>query len=159
VTSNINEIGLATRFRPGQSGNPGGRPKSTITARIRDILDRPSDLYEAVRIIEQAEGTGAAEKWDVESLTNGDLIALALVGVALNRSGTVPPNVQLSALQYLTDRMDGKLTDKTPGALTEDDSNRPLMTVEQFREAVMFKPETQTVQPDGQIIDDAEQDQ
>jgi hypothetical protein len=137
------EAGRATRFKPGQSGNPGGRPRSTITQRIRDILDRPSDLYEAVKIIEQAEGVGASERWDVESLTNGDLVALALVGIGLNRSGTIPPNVQLAALQYVTDRMDGRMTDKTVGALSEDDSRRPLLTIEQFRAAVMLRPEAE----------------
>jgi hypothetical protein len=29
----------ATQFKPGQSGNPGGRPKRTITAKLRDLLD------------------------------------------------------------------------------------------------------------------------
>jgi hypothetical protein len=153
--NDIVEAGKATRWKPGTSPNPGGRPRNSISQKIRAILDRPSDLYEAARIIEQAEGAGAAERWDTESLTNGDLVALALVGIGLNRSGTVPPNVQLQALQYLTDRMDGRLSDKTPGAMAEDESKRPLMTVEEFRRAIAMKGAAPEPTPAANLVADA----
>jgi hypothetical protein len=88
--------GEATRFKPGQSGNPGGRPKGlakTIRARYNDsplelveMLDavardpdvRPADRIQAVRaLIEHGwgkaasfaaiEGTDPLEMGDVEA--------------------------------------------------------------------------------------------
>lgn len=41
---NIREIGKATRFKPGQSGNPGGpRRGLSITRLVRDVLSEPSN--------------------------------------------------------------------------------------------------------------------
>jgi len=39
------EVGKATQFKPGQSGNPGGRPKETpITDALRQALSDPAEL-------------------------------------------------------------------------------------------------------------------
>lgn len=122
--NNVIEAGRATRFKPGTSGNPGGRRRDSITVKVRDILERKSDLFEAVRIINAAEGEGADAKWNVEALTNGDLVALAVVSIALNRTGRVPHAVQLQALGFIWDRMDGKVDKATPAA-GEDESKRP----------------------------------
>lgn len=35
-----NEIGKATRFQPGESGNPAGRPRDLLKHRIEDELDQ-----------------------------------------------------------------------------------------------------------------------
>jgi hypothetical protein len=30
-----------SQFKPGQSGNPGGRPKQTVSSRLRELLEEP----------------------------------------------------------------------------------------------------------------------
>ncbi len=110
---------------------------TSITRRVRDILARDSDLMEATKILDAAGED--PEKWSVETLQNADLVGLAIVGIALNRSGSVPYAVQLMALNSIWDRMDGKLTDKTPGAAAEEGA-RPLMSVEDFRRAILTVP-------------------
>ena len=126
-------------WKPGQSGNPAGRVRTiSTTKKMRDLLARDSDLAEAVRVIELAEGPGAVDRWTVETLTNADLVALAMLGLALNRTGRVPPAVMQAAGAYIWDRMDGKMSDKTPGGAAEDE-NKPLMSIEDFRRAISMQ--------------------
>src|SRR5690348_8014303 len=112
MSTDLVNAGRATRWQPGQSGNPGGKPKLSLTAKLRDWLARDSDLFEATRVIEEAEGAAASERYDIESLSNGDLVVAAIAGIALNRTGTIAPETRLKALMYLWDRNDGKVSDK-----------------------------------------------
>lgn len=48
----------ATQFRPGQSGNPSGRPKKPLTDRTREKLDDPEVLDEIVDALIVAAATG-----------------------------------------------------------------------------------------------------
>lgn len=58
-----NKNGKATQFKPGQSGNPNGRPVGkTLTERVRDALESNPDRAEA---IVQA-GIRAAEEGDFQ---------------------------------------------------------------------------------------------
>lgn len=66
----------ATRFQPGVSGNPGGRPKNSLSALLREFLDA-NDLEEKRAIVKEliavAKKTGQRgqmpamkEVWDRE---------------------------------------------------------------------------------------------
>ena len=48
-----NEIGVATRFKPGQSGNPGGRPKglSTIAHKVMTEAVAAGDVTKAETVV------------------------------------------------------------------------------------------------------------
>ena len=152
---NIVQAGLATRFKPGQSANPGGRRRTSLTAKLRDWLAKDSELFEAVRVIEEAEGPDAVEKYDIESLSNADLVVAAITGIALNRTGGIAHETRLKALTYLWDRNDGRLTDKP--TVSDDESTRPLMSVEDFRRAItMPAPAPATVETSPVVIDTPE---
>lgn len=80
-----NNVGGVTGkgFKPGQSGNPGGRPKGTsLTALLREAVDRE-------------DGAGR---------TVGDVLIDVLIGIA--RAG------DRQAIKDVFERVDGKLTDK-----------------------------------------------
>src|SRR4051794_25670331 len=73
-----------SRFKPGQSGNPGGRPKGTsLTARLR------------FRLAQVEPGSGQSY---------ADLLVEALVGEALKGD--------VQAARTILERVDGKLPDK-----------------------------------------------
>jgi Family of unknown function (DUF5681) len=44
-------IGKATQFKPGQSGNPGGRPKNDVAKQIAQAIfeNNPDEIYKAFR--------------------------------------------------------------------------------------------------------------
>jgi hypothetical protein len=52
--------GMATRFRPGQSGNPGGRPKG-IAAAVKDRV-KPEDLVDILVEVAQDPRAKASER-------------------------------------------------------------------------------------------------
>jgi hypothetical protein len=68
----------ATQFKPGQSGNPDGRPVDPITPLLRQALDRT-----------EADGRTVAE-----------IVVEALIGEAIGGN--------LKALQIILDRTEGK---------------------------------------------------
>lgn len=82
-----------TQFKPGQSGNPGGRPKGSLTARLRAALRRPRD-------------SGVGDK--------ADQVIDTLIDMAIT-------DRDFKALAYLYDRIDGKapivIADESQGAL------------------------------------------
>lgn len=46
------DVGKATQFKPGQSGNPGGRPKQTpIADALRVALSDPSELEKFISAV------------------------------------------------------------------------------------------------------------
>jgi len=71
----------APRFQPGQSGNPGGRPKKKLTDKLEARLDTPIP-------------------GDKNGRTYGDLFIEKLVRRACNRSDT--------AAKEIFDRVEGK---------------------------------------------------
>ena len=71
----------ATRFQPGQSGNPGGRPKDTLTPLLRELLNTDNEAEKRV-------------------------IVKALLSAA-----KVMGRGQVSALKEIFDRIDGKVPD------------------------------------------------
>jgi hypothetical protein len=84
----------ATRFRPGNCANPGGRPKGpSLTARIRDLLDREELKGKAL-----AAGKKVADvlaETIVEKATEGDFRFVELV---INRvDGKVPDRVSIGS--------------------------------------------------------------
>lgn len=86
------------RWRPGQSGNPGGRPKGqSITARLRELLDAPAL---------DTEGN------PIEGMTLGDQIAEALALAAA--AGDI------KAIKEFLDRTEGRTiaVDNRPQAPT-----------------------------------------
>jgi hypothetical protein len=75
-------VGLATQFKPGQSGNPGGRPKKTpIADACRELLNKPAP--------DDPSGRSYAE------LIAERLVAKAIAG-------------DIRAAQELADRSEGK---------------------------------------------------
>jgi hypothetical protein len=74
---------IATRFQPGQSGNPAGRPKGqSLTARLRRYLDAPGK----------------------DGRPRADRLAETLAELAL--SGDI------RAIRMVLDRLDGKALDR-----------------------------------------------
>ena len=53
----------ATRFKPGQSGNPGGRPRNLVTNQLRELLteDKAQDILEKLIQMAQAGNLQAAQ--------------------------------------------------------------------------------------------------
>ena len=79
-----------TQFRPGQSGNPGGRPKGrSITARLVELLDRSELNGQPIKGGKQV----------------GDLVAETIVKHALGGD--------IHFTRLLVDRIDGKLPEAT----------------------------------------------
>lgn len=137
---NIVEVGIPTRWQPGQSPNPGGRPRlSSVSRKVREILGNSGDLMDAVRVVEMAEGPTSIDRFDLESLTNSDLVARAVLGIALNRTGRVGVRDQLAAITLLWAYMDGKPAerkDMIEAGEGEDGTARPVISVDDFRRAM-----------------------
>lgn len=71
---NIREVNKATQFKPGQSGNPSGRPKAmSITRLVREELLTP-DEHEPTR-------------------TKGDVVADKIVAMAMSGDKVIAPLV------------------------------------------------------------------
>jgi hypothetical protein len=77
----IAEAGKATRFQPGQSGNPSGRPKDLVTRELRELMLRQCSLDKKKR------------SW-------GEVIAEAI--------GRKARNGDVRAFEAIADRTDGK---------------------------------------------------
>jgi Family of unknown function (DUF5681) len=79
--SKIVEAGKTTRFQPGQSGNPSGRPKDLVTRELRELMLRQCYLDKKRR------------SW-------GEVIAEAI--------GRKARNGDVRAFEAIADRTDGK---------------------------------------------------
>lgn len=82
----------ATRWKPGQSGNPAGRPRSTP---LEDPDDAERTLTE-ILIHELRKGGGARK------------LAKNLISLANGSNARVPYAVQLSAATSILDRIEGR---------------------------------------------------
>jgi hypothetical protein len=102
-----------TRFQPGQSANPGGRPKQTVSARLRELLDeragKPTKVQTkrdeiALAIFEEAL---ARDHKFIETLlerTEGK------VPIAVQQT-TLTPDVVKDAHRKANDRRNARSTD------------------------------------------------
>lgn len=110
------------QWKPGQSGNPNGRPKKDvcITSIVKDILDKPANL------------PPGAPKF-LEGCTWAELIAYNMV---IETAKINPP-----ILRELLDRIEGKV--KTPIEATGKDG-APLVAV--FDPAELLKKLTAMVE-------------
>lgn len=84
---------LAPQWRPGQSGNPKGRPKGivSITDTLRKVIEKKMETIDPV--------TKNKDRKKIK-----EIIALALVGKALKGD--------VRAIQEMLDRLEGKVTQK-----------------------------------------------
>lgn len=165
--ANLSEGFRSRIWQPGQSGNPEGRRstgrRSSISRRVRDLLAEDSDMLDAARIVEAFEGKEAFQGYeDLPRLTNADLLARAVIGIALNRSGTVTVEMQLKAQALIWAYMDGKPVDgiSQRQLAKAEDEGRPLLSIEDFRAAVAVvneseapsQPDQPPVQPQPDLV-------
>ena len=126
--------GELTRFRPGQSGNPGGRPKSiaSLTASLRHVLGEPATRATVEQVLPKAQ---AAKYTDAQlaRLTNAELLALRTFQLALKGH----PEALKLAWAYA----DGK-----PPEVVEDrgEDARRIATIEEIRAAIVRRPGTES---------------
>lgn len=129
--------GRGRRWRPGESGNPGGQPK-TITGEIRRLLrdaDRTGEVPPLPGpIVELMQEYGAEDL--------GQLLARVLVTEALNPKSR--PENRLAALRQIQDRVEGPLG-RERGEGEDGDSVREIIIISpseaMAREAPAFPEE------------------
>ena len=96
--------GNLTSFRPGQSGNPTGRPKGlvSLTKAVADVLEQPATREMVERIVPKKQ---AARYTDAQlaGLRNVDLVAIRAVELAIRGD--------VGTLQTIWSYMDGKPTE------------------------------------------------
>ena len=87
--ANFGDSGKPYQWKPGQSGNPGGRPPGIlyISDRLRELLARDA-------------GNGK---------TNADLVAEVILGGILDPSGNLKHGINTALVKELLDRMEGKV--------------------------------------------------
>jgi hypothetical protein len=83
-------------FKPGETGNPDGRPVGAIT--FKSIAEK---ILDGEITIEQA-----GEK---RKITRREKMILNIINDAVNDED---PNIRLKALAYIMDRTEGKVADK-----------------------------------------------
>ncbi len=92
-----------TTWKPGQTGNPGGRPKSevSLTAWMRDILSMTSE--QAAKLCEQYAR-------DFRQIKTGDVPMVGVVAIRVVQSVINDPPPGL--VGQIWDRIDGKVKDE-----------------------------------------------
>ncbi len=97
-------VGETTRFRPGETGNPNGRPRS---AALTDLVRRRLEM--AASTMPQAKELATKLEREAEEVTLADLIVEALIGLALNSN--------LDAIKEVLNRVDGKAIARVEAAM------------------------------------------
>ena len=119
--------GELTRFRPGQSGNPGGRPKSiaSLTASLRHVLGEPATRATLEQVLPKAQAARYTDA-QIAGLTNAQLLALRTFQLALKGH----PEALKLAWHY---------TDGKPPDVVEDrgEDERRVATIEEIRAAII----------------------
>lgn len=99
-----------TRFKPGQSGNPGGRPKGrSLTSILRELLDRNE-----IRGFQLKEGQTVA-----------DALVEAMVAEAIKGNAAV--------IKLLYDRIDGKAGEVKPTRTLDEIAAEARAAAEEYR--------------------------
>lgn len=89
--SNSKEWLKEYQYKPGESGNPNGRPKGeSITAKLRKILEEVSP----------------------DGRTYADIIAKEIVNNILDQGGNLKHGFNTPLLRELLERVEGKIPDK-----------------------------------------------
>jgi hypothetical protein len=110
----------ATRFTPGQSGNPGGRPKGeSLTARLRRYLDEEGEdgRTRAERFVERLAEMALAGNVHVMKMVLDRLDGKAIDNV-------VPPET-IIRIEYADDWREGK-GDAGSSKSVEPENHRPI---------------------------------
>jgi hypothetical protein len=92
----INEVNKATQFKPGHSGNPGGRPKGTSISKLMMTILEETDPKTKKQIAEKVARKIIQHAEDNASFTN----------ILLDRTeGRVVEKVEVSVLENLADEI------------------------------------------------------
>jgi len=92
----------AGRWKPGQSGNPAGRPKhKTLTEELMKTLDKPASSLKFIEKVARAFGV------DPEVVTVREVMVLSTLMHGAKGNPTI--------LNALWDRVDGKVADRIAG--------------------------------------------
>jgi hypothetical protein len=138
----IAQLGAAYRWQEGTSGNPGGKVKhSSISLRVRSLLSRKPEILDAVSVL-GAAGEDIAEWVANGRLSYADLVARAVLGIALGRGGdkNVPMNAQLKAVGLIWGYVDGRPPENPVQQLDDAASEQQQqLTMQDFRAAIDIK--------------------
>lgn len=106
------------QFRPGESGNPGGRPKKhLVTTAVREQMDRPIPIA-MLNAMQEAPRSVFLEVYGPEP-TFAQMIAFKLVQSSARG--------EMCALKVLLDRTEGKVNQRTE--LSSERENPLAITV------------------------------
>lgn len=135
--------GLRPPWKPGQSGNPGGRPKG-LSGMIRDLTNDGTDIWRVVsEVLHGSHGAKARDRLDAAQMLADRLYGRAVetaVQVRANIDATAAtlPELDVSTLEALA-RLGSGASDTQAGTLAGH--------------ALAILPEAQAFAPSDAVID------
>jgi hypothetical protein len=113
---------LATRFKPGQSGNPSGRPKrrKTLHDEVFDVLEEPTRIVVGESQVEVSNARAIAKAL-VGKAVDGNMRAMTLLESFVRKSDVVQQDeVSAEDLEILNDhRARQEKSSHNQGAVTD----------------------------------------